>query len=125
MNHTDRVYHVARQVRGLSREMAREAIERYLASAADELAEGEWITLPGIGRLQIVARQNGGRLLAQLGGGQRSYRQPGLRLQTRLRLSDDFKAQCRANLTSPGSGRGQPDDPPHYPVSSRNNTGEE
>ena len=125
MNHTDRVYHVARQVRGLSRDMAREAIERYLASAADELADGEWITLPGIGRLQIVARQNGGRLLAQLGSGQRSYRQPGTRLQARLRLSDDFKAQCRANLTSPGSGRSRPGDAAHYPVSARNKAGEE
>ncbi len=68
MNHTARIHQVARQVRGLTRDLAREAVERYFASLAEDAAQGEWVVLPGIGRLQIVARRNGGRLLAQLGG---------------------------------------------------------
>ncbi len=40
MNHTERIHQASRQVRGLTRAMAREAIEGYLRSVADDLAEG-------------------------------------------------------------------------------------
>jgi hypothetical protein len=125
MNHTERIHQVARQVRGLTRALAREAVERYLASAAQELAAGQWISLPGIGRLQIVARQNGGRLLSRLGDGRRSYWQPGLRLQARLRMTDSFRALCRAHLVNPASTRTQPGEASPYPGSARNQTGKE
>jgi hypothetical protein len=125
MNHTERIHQTARQVRGLTRALAREAVERYLASAAQDLAAGQWITLPGIGRLQIVTRQNGGRLLSRLGDGQRSYRQPGLRLQARLRMNDTFRAQCRAHLVHPVSTRTQPGEVNPYPGSARKQPGKE
>ncbi len=125
MNHTERVFHVARQVRGLTRDLAREAIERYLASAAQEMAEGEWVTLPSIGRVQIVTRRSGGRLLSKLANGQVSYREPGLRLQARVRMSDDFKARCRIQIHNPASTRSQPGKILDFPASARKQPGKE
>jgi nucleoid DNA-binding protein len=125
MNHTERVFQVARQVRGLTRDLAREAIERYLASAAQEMAEGEWVTLPSIGRVQIVSRRNGGRLLSKLANGQVSYREPGLRLQARVRMSDDFKGRCRAQMNNPAPDRPQSGKIIDFPVSARGQSGKE
>src|SRR5271166_2423706 len=109
MNHTERMHEVARQVRGLTRNLAREAIERYLASAADEIARGETVVLPGIGRMHAVIRKNGGRLVAHINGDRSERREPGYRVQLCLRLDEDFKAACHRQLDhSPASDRSQP-----------------
>ena len=126
MNHTERMYAVARQVRGLTRNLAREAIERYLASAAEEIAHGETVILPGIGRMHAVIRKNGGRLVAHINGDRSETREPGYRVQLCLRLDDDFKAACHHNLDhSPGSDRVQPGEPDNYPGSTRTQPGKQ
>ena len=101
MNHTDRIIHVSRQVRGLTREKARQAVELYLESVADELAHGELVALPSIGRIQLVIRENSGRLIADITGDWSQLHKPGNRVQACLRLSDDLKAQCHRLLDTP------------------------
>jgi len=100
MNHTERIHHVARQVRGLTREKARQAVELYLKCVADELAHGEMIPLPSIGRVRVIIRKNSGRLLAHINGDHSELRDPGYRVQVSLRLTDDLKAQCHLHLDS-------------------------
>jgi nucleoid DNA-binding protein len=78
--------------------MAREAVERYLASAAAEVAQGEIVTLPSVGRLHVALRKNGGRLLANINGDRSELREPGYRVQVCFRLTDELKAQCHRNL---------------------------
>ncbi len=81
MNHTERIIHVSRQVRGLTREHARQAIELYLESVANELAHGELVTLPSVGRLHVVIRKNGGRIIADITAKRHQMREPGNRLK--------------------------------------------
>lgn len=95
MNHVARIYAVASEVRGFTREMARAAVEGYLEALADEIAQGEWVNLPGIGRIQVVLRANGGQLRAYVDAGAQS-RLPGLSVQTKVRLNAAFKTRCRA-----------------------------
>ena len=54
MNHTQRIAHVARQKRYLTKAIVREAVELYLEAIADEIAHGEWVDIKGIGKLQVV-----------------------------------------------------------------------
>jgi len=107
MNHTERIHHVARQVGGLTREKARQAVELYLECVADELAHGEMIPLPSIGRVRVVIRKNSGRLLARFNGNRTEARDPGYRVQVSLRLTDELKARCHLHLdsTKPASTR--------------------
>ena len=113
MNHTDRIIHVSRQVRGLTREKARQAVELYLASVADELAHGELVPLQSIGRIQLVLRENSGRLMVDITGDRTQFHKPGNRVQACLRLSDDLKAHCHRLLDSPKPGptRVKPEEP--------------
>ena len=104
MNHTDRIIHVSRQVRGLTREKARQAVELYLASVADELAHGDLVPLQSIGRIQLVIRENSGRLMVDITGDRTQFHKPGNRVQACLRLSDDLKAHCHRLLDSPKPG---------------------
>jgi nucleoid DNA-binding protein len=98
MNHTERVHEAARQVRGLTRDLAREAIEHYLAMAAEELTQGDWVTLPFIGKVQITPRETGGMLQCRLPTGEIVMRKPGVHLQVRVHMSDEFRLHCRASL---------------------------
>ncbi len=124
MNHTERIHAVARQVRGLTREMARAAVEGYLESLADEATHGEWVNLPGLGRLQIVARPSGGLLLSHVGRNEYEFRNPGLRLQARLHLNDTVRARCRAHLVpKPGQNRVEPGSASSNSGSTRSETG--
>lgn len=125
MNHTERVFEVARHVRGLTRELAREAVERYLASAAEEVASGGSVNLPSIGRLEVAIRKNSGRLIAHINGDRSELREPGYRVQACLRLNDDLKARCRRSLlpAKPGSTRPQPGEAIPNPDSTRNQPG--
>lgn len=98
MNHTQRVFEVARQVRGLTRDHARQAVELYLASIAEEAARGEIVSLPSIGRLNLVCRKNGGKLKSRVSRAEIADTDPGYRVQTCIHLSDALKASAKKYL---------------------------
>lgn len=95
MNHTQRIAHVARQRRSLTKALVREAVERYLEALAAEIASGEWVDIPGIGKVQVSREAGKGYVTAITAGGQRVRRKVRLRLRTKLRLYEKFKRRCR------------------------------
>ncbi len=84
MNHTERIAETARRHRHLSRRMAKEVIETYLELLAEEIAEGEWVDIHGIGKIQVSIE--GGSGAERL----RNHR----RLRTKIRLGEGLKHQC-------------------------------
>lgn len=95
MNHTQRVAHVARQRRSLTKALVREAVERYLESLAEDIASGAWVDIPNIGRIQVVREQGTGYVTAITADGTRQRRKVQMRLRTKVRLSERFKQRCR------------------------------
>jgi nucleoid DNA-binding protein len=51
LNREDNLHHIARQRRSLIKALVREAVEWYLEALAEEIANGEWIDIPGIGKV--------------------------------------------------------------------------
>lgn len=96
MNHTQRIAHVARQRRSLTKALVREAVERYLEVLAEEIASGEWVDIPGIGKMQVSREEGKGYVTSIALGGQRVRRKVQMRLRTKLRLYEQFKRRCRA-----------------------------
>lgn len=95
MNHTQRIAHVARQRRSLTKALVREAVERYLEVLAEEIATGEWVDIPGIGKVQVSREEGKGYVTSITSGGQRIRRRVQMRLRTRIRLYEKFKKRCR------------------------------
>jgi nucleoid DNA-binding protein len=95
MNHTQRIAHVARQRRNLTKDLVREAVERYFETLAEEIATGEWIDLPGIGKIQVRQEEASGVLTSFGRDGTRVKRRITKRLRTKIRLYEKFKARCR------------------------------
>lgn len=95
MNHTQRIKHVARQRRALTQDLVREAVERYFAALADDIADGQWVDLHGIGKIQVIQEEADGVLTSFGKGGQRVKRRVTRRLRTKIRLYEAFKARCR------------------------------
>jgi nucleoid DNA-binding protein len=95
MNHTQRIAHVARQRRSLTKALVREAVERYLEALAEEIAGGEWIDLLGIGKVQVSREAGKGYVTSITSDGQRIRRKVQMRLRTKIRLYEKFKQQCR------------------------------
>ena len=95
MNHTQRIAHVARQRRYLTKVLVREAVERYFEAMADDIASGEWVDLPGIGRIQVIQEEADGVLTSFGKDGQRVRRRVTHRLRTKVRLYEAFKERCR------------------------------
>jgi len=95
MNHTQRVAHVARQRHSLTKAIVRESVERYLETLAEEIASGEWVDIPYIGKLQVVREEGKGYVTSITLGGQRVRRKVRMRLRTKVRLYEKFKQQCR------------------------------
>lgn len=95
MNHTQRIAHVARQRRSLTKALVREAVERYLEALAEEIASGEWVDIPGIGRVQVSREEGNGYVTSITSGGQRVRRKVQMRLRTKVRLYEKFKKLCR------------------------------
>lgn len=95
MNHTQRIAHVARQRRSLTKALVREAVERYLEALAEEIATGEWVDIPGIGKMQVSREEGKGYVTSITLGGQRVRRKVQMRLRTRIRLYEKFRRQCR------------------------------
>ena len=93
MNHTQRIAHIARQKRYLTKAMVREAVELYLEALAEEIAEGDWVDLKGIGKIQVV-EENADITLTSFGkDGKRVKRHITKRLRTKIRLSSRFKCK--------------------------------
>jgi len=95
VNHTQRIAYVARQRRYLTQAMVREAVERYLEALAEDIASGEWVDIPGIGKLQVSREEGKGYVTAFGIGGQRLRRKVKMRLRTKVRLYEKFKRRCR------------------------------
>jgi len=95
MNHTQRVAHVARQRRALTKTLVRESVERYLEALAEEIASGEWVDVPYIGKVQVVREEGKGYVTSITPTGERVRRPVKLRLRTKMRLNEAFKRRCR------------------------------
>ncbi len=95
MNHTQRVAHVARQRRYLTKALVREAVERYLAALAEEIAGGEWVDIPYLGKIQVVREAGTGYVNAIIADGTRARKQVQMRLRTKVRLNEAFKRRSR------------------------------
>lgn len=95
MNHTQRIAHVARQRRSLTKALVREAVERYLEALAEEIASGEWVDIPGIGKVQVSREEGKGYVTSIISNGERHRRQVRMRLRTKIRLYEQFKHRCR------------------------------
>ena len=96
MNHTQRVAHVARQRRSLTKAVVRESVERYLEALAEEIASGEWVDIPYIGKVQVIREEGRGFVTSITAGGTRERRKVKMRLRTKVRLSERFKQRCRS-----------------------------
>lgn len=97
MNHTQRVAHVARQRHSLTKAVVRESVERYLETLAEEIANGDWVDIPYIGKVQVVREEGNGYVTSITPTGERVRRPVRLRLRTKVRLYDAFKRRCRSN----------------------------
>ncbi len=95
MNHTQRIAHVARQRRSLTKTLVREAVERYLEALAEEITSGEWVDVPYIGRIQVIREECKGYVTSITPSGQRVRRAVKMRLRTKVRLYEKFKRRCR------------------------------
>jgi hypothetical protein len=95
VNHTQRIAHVARQRRSLTKAVVREAVEGYLEALAEEIASGEWVDILGIGKVQVQREEGKGYVTAITADGSRQRRKVQLRLRTKIRLYEQFKQQCR------------------------------
>jgi len=96
VNHTQRVAHVARQRRNLTKSLVRESVERYLEMLAEEIANGDWIDIPYIGKVQVVREEGKGFVTSITPSGERVRRPVKMRLRTKLRLYEKFKRRCRS-----------------------------
>jgi hypothetical protein len=95
VNHTQRVAHVARQRRSLTKVVVRESVERYLEALAEEIASGEWIDIPYIGKIQVIREEGKGFVTIITADSSRQRRKVQLRLRTKMRLYEKFKQRCR------------------------------
>lgn len=95
MNHTQRIAYVARQRRSLTKALVRESVERYFEALADDIANGEWVDLPGIGKIQVIQEEANGVLTSFGKDGQRVKRRVTHRLRTKIRLYEKFKCKIR------------------------------
>lgn len=95
MNHTQRIAHVARQRRALTNDIVREAVYRYFEALAEDIASGEWIDLPGIGKIQVIQEEADGLLTSFGKDGKRVKSRVTHRLRTKIRLYEKFRRRCR------------------------------
>lgn len=95
MNHTQRIAHVARQRRALTQAVVKEAVDRYFKALSEDIASGEWVDLPGIGKIQVI-QEEANSVLSSFGkNGKRVKRRVTRRLRTKVRLYEKFRQQCR------------------------------
>lgn len=94
MNHTERIAHIARQQRRLTQNLVREVVDLYLEALSQDIATGEWVDIPGIGKMQVLQEETRGTLRSIVANGRRELRKPGIRLRTKIRLYEAFKRRC-------------------------------
>lgn len=95
MNHTQRIAHIARQKRYLTKAVVRDAVELYLEALADEIAAGDWVDLKDIGKIQVI-QENTNSVLTSFGkDGKRIKTQVKHRLRTKIRLYQKFKKRLK------------------------------
>lgn len=97
MNHTQRIAHVARKQRKLTKAVVKESVELYLEALANEIVSGEWIDIKGIGKIQVNQEEVNVMLISFGKDGERMKRNVTHRLRTRFRLYRNFKKKCRKN----------------------------
>ncbi len=95
MNHTQRIAYVARQRRSLTKALVRDAVERYLQALAEEIAEGDWVDIAGIGKMRVSREEGKGFVTSITSGGQRVRHEVKMRLRTRIRLYEKFKSKLK------------------------------
>lgn len=95
MNHTQRIAYIARQRKALTKALVKEAVERYFEALAEDIASGEWVDLPGIGKMQVIQEEANGVLTSFSKDGKRVQRRINHRLRTKIRLYQAFKNKCR------------------------------
>ena len=95
MNHTQRIAHVARQRRYLTKSIVKEAIDLYLQTLAEEIASGEWVDIKDIGKIQVKQEETDNILTSFGKDGKRIERRVTHRLRTKVRLYEKFKRYCR------------------------------
>ena len=95
MNHTQRIAHVARQRRALTKAVVKEAVNHYLEALAEDIASGESVDLPGIGKIQVIQEEADGVLTSFGKDGKRVKRRVTHRLRTKIRLYQRFKERCK------------------------------
>ena len=100
MNHTQRIAYVARQRRALTKALVREAVERYFEALAEDIASGEWVDLPGIGKIQVIQEEANSVLTSFGRDGKRVKRRVAHRLRTKIRLYEKFKDEYRRKQSS-------------------------
>jgi hypothetical protein len=71
--------------------------ERFQEALAEEIASGEWVDIPGIGKVQISREEGKGYVTSITTGGQRIRRKVQMRLRTKIRLYEQFKWRCRVH----------------------------
>jgi len=71
-------------------------VERYLEALAEEIASGEWVDIPYIGKIQVSREEGKGYVTAITADGTRQPRKVQMRLRTKLRLYEKFKWRCRS-----------------------------
>jgi nucleoid DNA-binding protein len=94
MNHTQRIAHVARQRRALTKAIVKASVDRYFEALAEDIASGEWVDLPGIGKIQVIQEEANSILTSFGKDGKRIRRRVTHRLRTKIRLYQRFKEQC-------------------------------
>ncbi|HLA45224.1 MAG TPA: HU family DNA-binding protein [Aggregatilineales bacterium] len=94
MNHTERIAEVASRHRQITRRLAKEAIETYLELLAEEIAQGEWVDIHGIGKITVDVEESSGTLVSPDG----KRHQTSQRLRTKIRLFQRFKEICYARF---------------------------
>ena len=95
MNHTQRIAHVARQRRALTKAIVKESVNCYFEALADDIASGEWVDLPGIGKIQVIQEEADGILTSFAKDGKRVKRRVTHRLRTKVRLYQKFKNRVK------------------------------
>ncbi|MEO1165164.1 MAG: HU family DNA-binding protein [Chloroflexota bacterium] len=97
MNHTQRVDHVARQKRYLTKAIVRDAVELYLEALAEEIADGDWVELKGIGKMQVIQEEASTTLTSFGRNGEHVKTQIKQRLRTKIRLYKRFRERLKDN----------------------------
>ena len=75
--------------------IVKEAVERYLEALTEDIASGEWIDLPNIGKIQVIQEDANSVLTSSGTDGKHIRRHVKKLLRTKVRLYERFKARYK------------------------------